>query len=177
METGRTFLKAALILLVFLVVADVIGVVVCTLIDVAPLRHKSSLLPYAIWLVLGIFTGLFAYNAAGAWASTKAEGTSATADPGLERASGRAPDRQPDRGGGRADPRRLGRAVLDALLEPGRGGRIFRPRQRAALDPVFRVGIRRHARRAHGIDAQPGKMIGIARLFMVSPAGFEPATY
>lgn len=80
METGRTFLKAALILLVFLVVADVIGVVVCTLIDVAPLRHKSSLLPYAIWLVLGIFTGLFAYNAAGAWASTGAEGVAAAAD-------------------------------------------------------------------------------------------------
>ena len=80
METGRTFLKAALILLVFLVVADIIGVVVCTLIDVAPLRHKSSLLPYAIWLVLGIFTGLFAYNAAGAWASTKPEGAAATAD-------------------------------------------------------------------------------------------------
>jgi hypothetical protein len=69
MEIGRTFLKAAVILIVFLVVADVIGVVLCTLIDVAPLRHKSSLLPYAIWLVLGIFTGLIAYNAAGAWAS------------------------------------------------------------------------------------------------------------
>lgn len=80
METGRTFLKAALILLVFLVVADVIGVVVCTLIDVAPLRHKSSLLPYAIWLVLGIFTGLIAYNAAGAWASARTEGEAATAD-------------------------------------------------------------------------------------------------
>ena len=80
MEIGRTFLKVAAILLLFLAVADLIGVVVCTLIDVAPLRHKSSLLPYAIWLVLGIFAGLFAYNAAGAWASPKAEAAAATAD-------------------------------------------------------------------------------------------------
>ena len=80
MEIGRTFLKVAAILTLFLAVADVIGVVVCTLIDVAPLRHKSSLLPYAIWLVLGIFTGLFAYNAAGAWASAKAVGAAGAAD-------------------------------------------------------------------------------------------------
>ena len=75
METGRTFLKAAVILLVFLVVADVIGVVVCTLIDVAPLRHKSSLL--ALRDLAGarhLLLGSFAYNAAGAWASGKAEG-------------------------------------------------------------------------------------------------------
>ena len=81
MEIGRTSFKVAVFLLLCLVVADVIGVAVSTLIDVAPLRHKSSLLPYAIWLVLGIFTGLFAYNAAGAWASTGAEGAAATADP------------------------------------------------------------------------------------------------
>lgn len=80
MEIGRTFLKVALILLLFLAVADVMGVVVCTLIDVAPLRHKSSLLPYAIWLVLGIFAGLFAYNAAGAWASPKAEAAAGAGD-------------------------------------------------------------------------------------------------
>ena len=94
MEIGRTFLKVAVILLVFLAVADVIGVVVCTLIDVAPLRHKSSLLPYAIWLVLGIFCGLFAYNAAGAWASAKAEGAAAadldwSARPGARRIGSR----------------------------------------------------------------------------------------
>jgi hypothetical protein len=80
MESGRTFLKVVVILPVFLVVADIIGVIVCTLLDVAPLRYKSSLLPYAIWLVLGIFTGLIAYNAAGAWASTKAEGEAEGAD-------------------------------------------------------------------------------------------------
>jgi hypothetical protein len=80
MEIGRTFLKAATILLLFLVAADVIGVVVCTLIDVAPLRHKSSLLPYAIWLVLGIFTGMFAYNAAGAWASAPPQESAASQD-------------------------------------------------------------------------------------------------
>ena len=90
MEIGRTFLKVVVILLGFLVVADVIGVVVCTLIDVAPLRHKSSVLPYAIWLVLGIFTGMFAYNVAGAWASAKAERAAAadldwSARPGARR--------------------------------------------------------------------------------------------
>ena len=88
MEAGRTFLKVVVILLGFLVVADVIGVVVCTLIDVAPLRHKSSVLPYAIWLVLGTFTGMFAYSAAGAWASAKAEGAAATADPDWSARSG-----------------------------------------------------------------------------------------
>lgn len=80
MEVGRAFLKIAVTLLIFLVAADIIGVVVCTLIDIAPLRHESSLLPYAIWLVLGIFTGLFAYNAAGAWVSTRMKGAAANSD-------------------------------------------------------------------------------------------------
>jgi hypothetical protein len=64
-----TILKAIVALLLCLVVADVIGVVVCVVIDVAPLRHGSAILPYAIWLVLGAFAGFVAFGFAGAWAS------------------------------------------------------------------------------------------------------------
>ncbi len=66
--------KTVASLLVCLVVADVIGVVACTLFDVAPLRSNSALLPYAIWLVLGAFCGLSHFAATGAWASPRAEG-------------------------------------------------------------------------------------------------------
>ena len=64
-----TILKAVVAFLVCLVVADLIGVVVCVVIDVAPLRHGSAILPYAIWLVLGAFAGFVAFGFAGAWAS------------------------------------------------------------------------------------------------------------
>jgi hypothetical protein len=63
------FLKAVVAFLVCLVVGDLIGVVVCVVIDVAPLRYGSALLPYAIWLVLGAFAGFIAFGFAGAWAS------------------------------------------------------------------------------------------------------------
>ena len=64
-----TVLKTVVAFLVCLLVADVIGVVVCVVIDVAPLRHGSAILPYAIWLVLGAFAGFVAFGFAGAWAS------------------------------------------------------------------------------------------------------------
>jgi hypothetical protein len=64
-----TFLKTVAAFLVCLVVADVIGVVVCVVLDVAPLRYGSALLPYAIWLVLGAFAGFIAFGFAGAWSS------------------------------------------------------------------------------------------------------------
>lgn len=66
--------KTAVVLVFCLIVADVIGVIVCTLFDIAPIRAKSALLPYAIWLVLGIFCGLSAYQGAGAWALAGKEG-------------------------------------------------------------------------------------------------------
>lgn len=66
--------KTAVVLIVCLIVADVIGVIVCTLFDIAPIRAKSAVLPYAIWLVLGIFCGLSAYQGAGAWALAAKEG-------------------------------------------------------------------------------------------------------
>lgn len=73
MAMVRTFPKVLVVLLGYLIVADIIGVVVCTVFDIAPLRYKSGLLAYAIWFVLGVFTGLLAYNMAGAWASPAPE--------------------------------------------------------------------------------------------------------
>ncbi len=58
-------LKAMGGVLMWLVVFDVVGVVACLVLDVAPLRHNSSALPYTIWFVLGIFCGLMCYHAAG----------------------------------------------------------------------------------------------------------------
>ncbi len=66
--------KTAVVLVFCLIVADAIGVIVCTLFDIAPIRAKSALLPYAIWLVLGIFCGLSAYQGAGARALAGKEG-------------------------------------------------------------------------------------------------------
>jgi sterol desaturase/sphingolipid hydroxylase (fatty acid hydroxylase superfamily) len=66
--------KITATLLGYLIVADIIGVVICTLFDIAPLRYKSGMLAYAIWLVLGVFAGLLAYNMAGALTAPKAEG-------------------------------------------------------------------------------------------------------
>lgn len=66
--------KAAVVLILCLIVADVVGVIVCSLFDIAPIRAKSALLPYAIWLVLGIFCGLSAYQGAGTWAFADREG-------------------------------------------------------------------------------------------------------
>jgi len=67
------FVKTVIALLVCLLVADVIGVVVCVVIDVAPLRYGSAILPYAIWLVLGAFAGFVAFGFAGAWSSASGD--------------------------------------------------------------------------------------------------------
>jgi hypothetical protein len=66
--------KIIAIMLGCLIVADIIGVIACLVVDVAPLRFKSAPLPYVIWFVLGVFTGLSAYNAAGTWISPDATG-------------------------------------------------------------------------------------------------------
>lgn len=70
----RIFPKVAVSLLGWLIVADIAGVIICLLFDVAPLRRDSAALPYAIWLVLGIFAGMFAYNMAGAWEAPETKG-------------------------------------------------------------------------------------------------------
>jgi hypothetical protein len=78
--------RTAAVLLGLLAVTIVIGVVVCTIFDIAPLRARSAVLPYVIWLVLGVFCGLFAYNGAGGWTlEAPKEGTDWTAHPDARR--------------------------------------------------------------------------------------------
>jgi hypothetical protein len=66
-------LKTVVVALGGLVAADIAGAIACTIFDILPLRGVSGALAYAIWLVIGVFCGLFVYNTAGAWASPKAE--------------------------------------------------------------------------------------------------------
>ena len=66
-----TFLKTAIVFLVCLALGDLVGVVACTIFDIAPIRGNSAALPYAIWFVLGIFVGLITAFAAGAWIAGK----------------------------------------------------------------------------------------------------------
>jgi hypothetical protein len=50
--------------LVVLAVADVVGVAASFVLDIAPMRHKSAGLGYAIWFVLGAFAGVVHYGSA-----------------------------------------------------------------------------------------------------------------
>lgn len=68
-----TFMKTAIVFLACLALGDVVGVVACTIFDVAPIRGYSAALPFAIWFVLGVFAGLFALFGAGSWISGKGE--------------------------------------------------------------------------------------------------------
>ena len=68
-----TFLKSAIVFLLCLAIGDVVGVVACTIFDIAPIRGGSAALPYAIWFVLGVFVGFIALFGAGAWLSGKGE--------------------------------------------------------------------------------------------------------
>ncbi len=65
--------KTVLVTLLCLVAADVAGAIAVTIFDILPLKFASAAVAYAIWLVLGGFCGLFAYNTAGDWASPKGE--------------------------------------------------------------------------------------------------------
>jgi H+/Cl- antiporter ClcA len=66
--------KSVLVFAGCLVAADIGGVIVVTVVDILPLRFASAALGYAIWFVIGVFCGLYAYNFAAAWASPKGEG-------------------------------------------------------------------------------------------------------
>lgn len=66
-----TFLKTALAFLVCLALGDLVGVVACTIFDIAPIRGNSAALPYAIWFVLGVFVGFITAFAAGTWIAGK----------------------------------------------------------------------------------------------------------
>ena len=65
--------KSVLVVLGCLVAADIAGAIAVTIFDILPLKFASAAVAYAIWLVLGGFCGLFAYNTAGDWASPKGE--------------------------------------------------------------------------------------------------------
>ena len=67
------FLKTALVFIVCLAVGDLVGVVACTIFDIAPIRGNGAALPYAIWFVLGVFAGFIALFGAGSWISGKGE--------------------------------------------------------------------------------------------------------
>lgn len=77
-----TVAKSAVILLACLTVADIVGVIACTIVDILPLRFASVAVAYAIWLVLGVYCGLIAYNAAGSWATPAIAGQDWSASPG-----------------------------------------------------------------------------------------------
>ena len=81
-------LKAAVALTGCLIAADVAGVVVCSILDIVLVRRWSVALPYAVWLVFGIFCGLYAYNLAGAWASPKVAGQGWIEQAGARRLGG-----------------------------------------------------------------------------------------
>lgn len=65
--------RIVLTLMAVLILGDLIGVAACFIFDVMPFRGNSSLLPYAIWFVLGAFAGFLGYNFAGRWISPKSE--------------------------------------------------------------------------------------------------------
>ncbi len=62
-----TFLKTALVLIICLILADLIGAILCLLFGIAPWRGSGALLPFAIWFVLGAIGGVVAMTGAGDW--------------------------------------------------------------------------------------------------------------
>jgi hypothetical protein len=78
-------LKTLLVAVGCLVAADVAGAIAVTVFDILPLRGVSAALAYAIWLVFGVFCGLFIYNIAGAWSSPKGEAGDWSARQGASR--------------------------------------------------------------------------------------------
>jgi hypothetical protein len=66
-----TFLKTAIVFIVCLAVGDIVGAVACTIFDISSIRGWSAALPYAIWLVDGVFVGLFTVFLAGTWIAGK----------------------------------------------------------------------------------------------------------
>lgn len=58
-------LKIVASILGCLIVADIVGVIVCLVLDLGAGRSWSAALTYVVWFVIGVFTGLFAFNLAG----------------------------------------------------------------------------------------------------------------
>ncbi|MGE0425942.1 MAG: hypothetical protein AB7O88_27020 [Reyranellaceae bacterium] len=63
-------IKIAVAVLACLVAGDIAGVFGCLLLDLVAGRSWSGALPYVVWFVVGVFTGLFTYTIAGGWTAT-----------------------------------------------------------------------------------------------------------
>lgn len=64
-----TALKTIAVLTCSLVLAAIIGTIGSAVPEILLPRFFSALLPYVIWLVLGIFCGLLSFGGSGAWAT------------------------------------------------------------------------------------------------------------
>lgn len=69
-----TILKSVVALIGCLIVGDIAVVLFLVFIDILPFELFSTPLTYVTWFVCGIFTGLLAYNYAGAWSTPKGSG-------------------------------------------------------------------------------------------------------
>jgi hypothetical protein len=83
-----TFLKTALVLAICLILADLIGVILCILFGILPLRGNSALLPYAVWFIVGGFSGFIAITGAGGWIAGDDEQGEWSARPDAPRLAG-----------------------------------------------------------------------------------------
>ena len=66
-------LKIVASILGCLIVADIAGVIFCLVLDLGAGRSWSAPLPYVVWFVIGVFTGLFAFNLAGTLSAADGE--------------------------------------------------------------------------------------------------------
>ena len=77
--------KTVVVAIGCLVAADIAGVVAVTLVDIVLPGANSPAFAYAVWLVFGVFCGLFIYSYGGSWSSPKVETGDWTARPGSTR--------------------------------------------------------------------------------------------
>ena len=71
---GRRLFKIVICAVVLVIVSDIAGAVVCTVVDLVFHWSTTRALFYTIWIVLGLFTGLFIHYFAGGFASPDSEG-------------------------------------------------------------------------------------------------------
>lgn len=72
--------KLAGCILLFLIGFDIVGAIACLLLDIVSFGDSNTAAYYALWLVLGIFCGLFSYDTNGRIACLKSNGDGKTAD-------------------------------------------------------------------------------------------------
>jgi H+/Cl- antiporter ClcA len=65
----KRFTKIAGCTLLYLLAFDVVGVILCFLLDVVSSDGSNTIEYYVIWFVLGVFCGIFGYNSCGSIAS------------------------------------------------------------------------------------------------------------